>query len=131
MNKAALIVGLIALLAISSVIAYTPLNYKDRCEIKQAATEYRPERSFGMIGIWGRASNGEPVCFVPGNTPKKEVKPAVVVPEPEPEPDCHTDSVCEWKWVKDWECHWYHGHKVCFWDWDWKKVCHDVEVCVA
>lgn len=126
MNKAALIVGLIALLAISGVIAYTPLNYRERCEIKQAATDYRPERSFGFIGIWGRASDGSPVCFVPGNNPKKEVEPvAVVVPEPEPEPVCHNVTNCEWSWHKDWECHYdhHHHHDVCGWEWNWKKTC--------
>lgn len=129
MNKSFLITGLVALLVISSVVAFTPLNYKERCEIKQQATDYRPERSFGMIGIWGRASNGEPVCFVPGNSHKKEEPKPVVIEVVEP--DCHTESVCEWKLVSEWKCNWIHGHKVCFWDWDWKKVCHDIEVCVA
>lgn len=141
MNKNIYLIGIIALLAISSVIAYTPLNYRERCEIKQSATEYRPERSFGMIGIWGRASNGEPVCFVPGNIPKKEIKPSVVV-EVVPEPICEETTICTWSY-KPHKLYW--NHTTHWWDckddyqlWDhWilpscrKQICVTTTTCTA
>jgi hypothetical protein len=141
MNKATIIIGILALVLIGSAIAYTPLNYRERCEIVQSATEYRPERSFGMIGIWGRTSNGEAVCFIPRSKPK--ITPVVeATPEPTPEPICHDVTTCNWGWVKEWDCDYewtchhqcwktynWHFEEVCEWDWNWKKTCNTHQVC--
>lgn len=45
-----------------------------RCEIKQEATPYRPAKSYGYIGVFGRYSDGSIKCFIPNNKPKNTKK---------------------------------------------------------
>jgi hypothetical protein len=107
MNKV-WIYGILALVLLGSVMAAT-IDYKARCDFIMPATEYRPERVFYGIGMFGALSDGSLVCFVPGSTPKPVLPPVVVpvvVPEPEPVPVCEDVETCE---------------EVCTWDWGWYK----------
>lgn len=130
MNKT-IIYGLIALAIISVVAAIEPLP-KGRCDVIRPATEYREEKVFPQIGVWGRLSDGSITCFAPGSKPKHKETPVVIetIKEPEPEPTCHEECECtnyDWVIEKVWKqtCGWKHRHWHCDygWVWEWNKIC--------
>lgn len=109
MKKTTLLIAIVALLTISLVSAYE-INYKARCDFIQPATEYRPERVFPGIGIYGRLSNGNLICFLP-QIRHKPTHPPIVVHTPvitnntnsttpisnntnSTTPNCHNETVC-------------------------------------
>lgn len=118
MKKLVLVLALLTLLATTaSVSAIKDIDYGRRCDFVQPATDYRPERVFEGIGIYGRfvTSTFDPdlnktvyksvlKCFLPYSKPKhKEESAPVVVPEP----PCVPTEVCEdvtYEQSPSWEC---------------------------
>jgi hypothetical protein len=156
MNKSIIILSFIVLLTMSSSLAYTGrvslnglkagtfsedriIDYQARCNIVRPATEYRLEKVWYNIGIYGRLSNGTITCFLPHRIEHKAVMQVeVITPAPNPiEPICHYDTVCD-----DPVCHqekscikWNHScrHHRCI-KWSFENVCddpvcHQVERC--
>jgi hypothetical protein len=137
MKKTAMLIGLIALLVITVVSAVPTIDYKARCDIVMPATEYRQERVFHGIGIWGRMSDGSLICFTPGRISHKEnvVSPPVVLEEPV----CEITTVCEdpvcvdeeTDVCKTWNYEESCADPVCNWvettchEWNYEKVCAD------
>lgn len=73
MKKTILITSLVAILAITLVSAWQ-IDYKERCDVVRPATEFRPEKVYPGIGVWGvtveRFGNTyyrTLTCFVPDN----------------------------------------------------------------
>jgi hypothetical protein len=157
MNKAVYVLFAALILAAVSVSAIENLNglYKYRCEIVRPATEFRPEKSFGYIGILGRLSDGSLTCFLPSR-PRTKTAPATVVVVPTQDnngvdPVCTQKEVCEDKTSqvchnepccreechkeKSWKqtCEWKRGKLHCNYGWVWTDVCSQVcvdhEVC--
>jgi hypothetical protein len=159
--------AIVSLLALTMVSAVTieklgktnanSLYYNARCEVIRPATQYRPEKSFGFIGVYGRLSNGEQICFLPSmNKRSTSVKPSKTVCEMQTtcsEAVCNTENtgcqvynyetVCETLTECKTECHkeklwkktcdWKHGKLHCDYGWVWENVCkeecQDKEVC--
>lgn len=127
MKKTIYVLGLVALLTLSMVLA-AKIDYKARCDYTRPATEYRPERTFPGIGVYAAMSDGSLTCIVPKRHRAAPQPVLVVEEESKPEPKCEEVKTCEW--VKD-ECKWYawhHGHKTCIL-WDYDYVCETKTVC--
>lgn len=128
MRKLVLVLGVMALLTLSMVMA-AKIDYKARCDFIRPATEYRPEKVFQGIGVYAAKSDGSLTCIVPKRH-RAIVKPVVVEDDDfKPVlPKCEEVETCTW--VKD-NCLWYiwsHGRKTCIL-WDYDKVCETKTVC--
>jgi hypothetical protein len=83
--------AIVSLLALTMVSAVTieklgktradSLYYNARCELIRPATEFRSEKRYGYIGVYGRLSNGEQICFLPSMRSNKNSKPSKTVCE--------------------------------------------------
>jgi len=134
MNKTLVLLALISLLVGSTIVSAVVIDYGARCDITRPATEFRPEKTWYGIGIYGITVEkiGETyyptmTCFLPSGRHKETCTSKIVT-------TCDDVEVCEDVDVCKDFCHWEkYCDRWCGWgcnrwccDWDWHRVCHEV-----
>jgi hypothetical protein len=84
-------IWLVVLLALSFAVSAIPIiDYNERCDWIRPATEFRAEKVFSNIGIFGRLSDGSLTCFLPRHRHRiSAVEEVVLINDTKSEPICN------------------------------------------